>query len=162
MSKRLKMVFMVSLIINVLLVGIVGGLAYKKWSAHPWHKIKHELSPETRHIVGRSLQGAFRDIKPLGNKARKARADLVKILSADEFDGEKYDQAAQRLVTVQDQMRAKKIEVTKEVASQLSVEEREKMADRMTRMIGGGREHKVKRHRKPHGVKPERKPSAGE
>jgi uncharacterized membrane protein len=158
MSKRLKMVFMVSLILNVLLIGVVGGLAYKKWSAHPWHKIKHELSPETRHIVGRNLQSAFRDIKPLGNKARKARADLVKILSAEEFDGEEFDKAAARLVDVQDEMRAKKIAVTKEVAEQLSYEERQKMADRMTKMIGGGREHKVKRHRKPHGVRPEHKP----
>ncbi len=158
MSKRIKLMFTVSVLLNVLLVGLGGGVAYKHWAAHPWKQDRQELSPEARHIVGRNLQGAFREIKPLGDEARKARAALIKVLSAEDFDADRYDEAALRLSVAKEKMRAKKVEVTKVIASQLSAEERGQMAERMTKMIGGGREHSVRRKRRPVGVRPARKP----
>jgi len=158
MGKRIKILLIGSLIFNVLFLGLIGGHFYKKWSSHPWHEVKKELSPETRNVVGRTFQSAFREIRPLGNDARKARADLVKILSADEFDAEAFDKAAGKLVGVRDKMTVIKIQATKDIASNLSVAERRKMANRMAKMVGGGHERRVKRHRKPQMIKPDRKP----
>ncbi len=158
MGKRIKILLISSLVLNVLVLGVVGGHVYKRWADHPWHQVKQELSPETRNVVGRTFQGAFREIRPLGNDARKARAELVKVLSAKEFDGDAFDKVAQRLVDVRGDMAALKIQATKDVASQLSVEERRKMADRMAKMVGGGHERRVKRHRRPEMIMPDKKP----
>ena len=120
--------------------------------------MKKELSPETRSVIGRTYQSAFREIRPLGDDARKARAALVKILSADEFDPDAFDKAAASIQNIRGEMSAIKIQATKDAAMQLSVEERRKMADRMAKMAGGGHERKVKRHRRPDMIKPEHKP----
>jgi len=158
MKKCFKILLSVSLLANVLLLGFVGGHIYKRWAHHPWQSMKQELSPETRNVVGRAFQSTFKDMKPLGDEARKARAEMLKILSAPEFDEAAFDAAAAELAKTQDEMTALKIQATKDVAKLMSAEERVKMADRMVKMIGGGREHKVKRDRKPHMIKPERKP----
>jgi Spy/CpxP family protein refolding chaperone len=139
----------VSLLANVLLVGFIGGHAYKRWANHPWQSMKQDLEPETRNVVGRAFQSTFKDMKPLGDEARKQRAELLKILSAEEFDEAAFDKVAEELANTRDDMTALKIKATKDVAKVLSPEERVKMADRMVKMIGGGREHKVKRDRKP-------------
>jgi uncharacterized membrane protein len=131
---------------------------YKHWSAQPWHEIKRELSPEGRNITGRAFQSAFRDIKPLGDKARKARGEIVKILSAEEFDGEAFDKAVARMLEVRGDMKALKIKALRDVASQLSVEDRRKMAERMADKVGGGYERRVDRHRRPRMITPEHKP----
>jgi len=157
-DSRTQILITMSVVLNILFFGVIGGHVYKKWSHHPWHEVKKELSPESRNVIGRTFQSAFRDIKPLGNDARKARAALVKVLSAEKFDGEAFDKAAQRLRDVSNEMKDLKVEATKEVASKLSVEERRKMADRMAKMVGGGHERKVKRHRKPRMIKPDHKP----
>ncbi|MCB9983526.1 MAG: periplasmic heavy metal sensor [Rhodospirillales bacterium] len=158
MDKKVKIMLVGSVVLNLLLGGMVGGHVYKRWSAHPWHEVKEQLSPESRNLVGRTFQSAFRDIKPLGDKARKARADLVKILSADEFDEAAYDKAAAQMLEIGGEMKAHKVETIKTLASQMSVEDRRKMADRMAFMVGGGHERRVKRQRSPKMVEPEHKP----
>ena len=157
-DSRMKIFITVSVVLNVLVLGVIGGHIYKKWSHHPWHEVKKELSPETRSVIGRTFQSAFREIKPLGNNARKVRAELVKILSAKEFDADAFDKAAEKMRGIRGEMSAIKIQATKDAASQLSVEERRKMADRMAKMVGGGHERRVKRHRRPHMITPDHKP----
>ena len=159
MSKRIKIIFTVSIALNVLLFGAGAGHVYHHWLSHPWHEVKAELAPETRNIVGRTFQSAFREIRPLGQDARRARADLVKILSAQKFDEAAFDKAVERLSGVKSKMRATKIKATKDLAMQLSAEERRKMAERMAKMVGGGHERRVKRHRNVERIKPDRKPA---
>jgi len=156
MSKRARIIFTVSIVLNVLLLSMTVGHVYHRLSSHSWHAVKADLAPETRNIVGRTFQSAFREIRPLGQDARKARADLVKILSAKEFDEAAFDKTVARLSTVKSKMRAAKIQATKELAMQLSVEERRKMAQRMAKMAGGGHEKRVKRHRNVERIRPDR------
>lgn len=158
MKRSTKIIFTGSLLLNLLLIGLVGGHVAKRWSDHSMAGIRAQLSPESRNVVGRTFQSTFREIRPLGQEARKARADMVKILSAKEFDQEAFDTAADKLKTLQGDIQDLKIDATREVASQLSVEDRRKMADRMAKMVGGGHERKVKRNRKPRMIKPEKKP----
>ena len=158
MSQRMKILLSVSLALNVLLLGVSAGHVYQRWSSHPWHEVKKELSPEGRNIAGRVFQSAFRDIKPLGQDARKARAEIVKILSADEFDADAFDKATARMLDIRGDMKALKIQAMRDAASQLSVEDRRKMADRMAKMVGGGHKRRVKRDRKPKMITPDHKP----
>lgn len=155
MGKRIKLLLIGSLIFNVLALGIIGGHFYKRWSSHPWHEVKKDLSPETRNITGRVFQSTFREVRAFGNDARKARAELVKILSAKEFDADAFDRVTKKLVDARGEMVALKIKATRDLASQLSYEERKKMAKRMAKMVGGGHERRVKRKRKPKMINPQ-------
>ena len=158
MDKRVKIILAVSVVLNLLFISAAGGMAVKNAMDSPWSKQKKELSPETRNIVGRVLQSSFREIRPLGDEARKERAELIKIITADEFDGDQFDKIVGRLVDVKSKIAKKKIEATKSLAEQLPLDAREKMAERMIDVIGGGREHHVRRHRKPMEIKPAHKP----
>lgn len=155
MSKRIKIILTGSVLLNILLAGVIGGHCYKRWAHHPWNAIKQDMEPESRNHIARTFQGAFREIRPIGDEARKARADLVKIISAEEFDEKAFDEGVGKLIEARDRITALKIKATKDIAAELSAEERAKMAERMTDMIGGGKEKHVRRHRKPDQIKAE-------
>lgn len=161
MSKNIKILFTASLIFNLLLLGIIGGHALDRYKKHPWHQTKEQLSPESRNLVGRTFQSAFREMKPIGDEARKVRAELVKILSADDFDEEAFNRQAEKMLEIGGQMDAHKMETVKTLATQMNAEDRRLMANKMTRMIGGGHEKRVKRHRRVMAVKPPHKPEFG-
>ena len=76
-QKHMKGFLVVSVLVNILLIGMVGGHVYKKWSSHPWHEVKAQLSPESRNVVGRTFQSAVREGRPIADEARKARAESV-------------------------------------------------------------------------------------
>ncbi|MBX2834682.1 MAG: periplasmic heavy metal sensor [Micavibrio sp.] len=152
MREGFKVALTLSILMNILFIGVAGGIAYRQWSHKPWHKVSHDLSPEARNIVGRSFQAAFKDIRPLGNDARKKRAELIKILSAETFEEEAFDENVSKLVSIQDEIMAMKIEGIRKMAKELPAEDRAKMADKIARVVGG-REHRVKRHNRPEGLR---------
>jgi uncharacterized membrane protein len=149
MTKCVKRCFTVSVVLNVLLFGVLGGHFFMMWQDHPWWEIKEELAPETQNYVAATFQNAFRDIREVGDEARKTRADLVKILSAEKFDEKAFDKQIKKLAVTRNKIAAIKIKATKEMAQKLSQPEREKMADRMAKMVGGGWERRVERDHKP-------------
>ena len=149
MTKCLKALFTASLILNVLLLGLVGGHFIQSLNDHPWWEDRQDLKPESQNHVAAVFQGAFREIREVGDEARKSRAEMVKILSAEKFDEKAFDQTARELAKSKEQMTEIKMKATKEAAKELSQEERTKMAERMTRMIGGGWERHVRRDRQP-------------
>ncbi len=158
MRRSTKIILGASLITNLLLIGLIGGAVYKKWSERPWHEVKQQLEPETRNVVARTFQDKFREIRPIGKEARKARGELVKVMTADEFDPEAFDRAAAELTGLRDRMAEIKLQATKDILSKLPKEERAKMAHHMAVKIGGGMEHKVRRDRRPRPMKPGHKP----
>ena len=160
-QKHMKGFLVVSVLVNILLIGMVGGHVYKKWSSHPWHEVKAQLSPESRNVVGRTFQSAFREGRPIADEARKARAEIVKVLSEDELDEEALDAAIRSMLDTREKITEIKIKAMKDVAGQLSAEDRRIMADRMARMVGGGHEKRVKRDRRPQMIKPDHKPAFG-
>lgn len=165
MKRGIRIIFTASLLLNMLLLGVVGGHVYMQWQAHPWQDVREDLSPEARNKAARIFQSAFRKIREVGDGARKARAELVKTLSAETFDPKAFDRDAMKLAEARAEITTLKIEATKEVAEVLDAQERAKMARRMTDIIGGGWEKRVHRDRKPMGLTlstpplPEKKPA---
>lgn len=158
MDKTTKIILSSSLVVNLLFAGLIGGHVYDRFKRHPWQETKEQLSPESRNLVGRTFQNAFREIKPLGDEARKVRAELVKILSADDFDEAAFDAQAEKMLEISGKMDAHKVETVKTLAMQLSPEDRRTMADKMAVLVGGGHEKRVKRHRHIMAVRPDHKP----
>ncbi len=155
MRNSIKFIFTLSLLLNVVLLGYIGRHEYDTWEHHPWQETREALSPEARNLVARTFQSAFREIREAGDKARKIRSDLVDILSAPAFDPKAFDKTAKKLMDSRQIITALKIKATKQVAEDLSPEDRAKMAERMTDMIGGGGRKDVNRDRNPMELSPE-------
>ena len=134
----LKVLCGCSLLLNMVLIGLISGHIYKRWSAQSYQSVQAELSPETRDMVGQTFKNTFREVKDLGDGARLARADLVEILSAEEFDGAAYDMVVARLMDVRNDMQGLKVQAVRELAMTLPAAERQALAARMAKMAGGG------------------------
>ncbi len=139
MTKAVKIIFTVSILLNLLLVGAFAGLALKHRSHQPWHEVKNEMAPETQHLMAKAYQDSRREMGVAIKDMRKGRDDLVKIMSAEEFDPEAYDVAMAKIVKARAEMGAKRMEATKEMAAQLPQSERKKLAQKFKRF--GDRKH---------------------
>lgn len=130
MSKKMKIIFTLSVILNVLFIGLVAGKAVHKFRDHsPVEKIAKDMSPEGRHIVARTMQNAFREGRDKMKEMRKTKDEMKKIITADEFDPEAFEEQAEKMHSMFAEMGQKRIEVTKELAGQLSKEDRVKLAE---------------------------------
>lgn len=148
MSKRMKVIFTISVLLNVILIGVIGGHALKRWSDNPLHQMQAEMSPEARHIVARTMQAAFRDGKGKMREARNVKKEIRAILAAEEFDADAFDAQAMKLHEIMSGMGQKRISITKDLAEQLSLEDRKVLAERFSRGFRG--HDKGKSSKRPH------------
>lgn len=156
--KAVKVIFTVSIILNVLLLGGAGGLAYKHWNDKPYHAMHEEMSPESRNIVARTMQNAFRDSRADMKEARAIKKDIRALMVAPEFDAEAFDAKAEKLHGIMSAMGHKRIDITKELAAQLSQDDRRVLAEKFSK---GFRGHDKKGSKEtPHAfLKDQEKPS---
>lgn len=138
MSKKMKIIFTLSVILNVLLIGWAAGEAVHKFRKHdPVQKIARDMSPEGRHIVAKTMQSAFREGRGKMRDMRKAKKEIKQILTAEEFDAEAFEIAAEKMHAMFAEMGKKRVEVTKQLAMQLSKEDRETLADGFSKGFHG-------------------------
>lgn len=138
MSKKMKIIFTLSVLLNVLLVGWAAGEAIHKFNKHnPAEKIARDMSPEGRHIVAKTMQNAFREGRGKMRDMRKTKDEIKKILTAEEFDPEAFEVAAEKMHKMFSEMGQKRTAVTKELAGQLSQADREKLAEGFSKDFHG-------------------------
>lgn len=144
MSKRIKILFTISVMLNVLLIGAHVGMTLERWQSSPWYRAYEDLKPETQNLVARSFQEAKKDMKANMEEFREARKDLTSILEAEVLDEDAYAAALERMEKAQDKMMLHKIEMMKGVMAQLPPEERERLSHRMMRPFGKHRGQRMK------------------
>lgn len=137
MSKNLKLFFTLSVILNVLLLGVSAGMALHRPMGPGWDKVQEQLSPETRQKMAAEFQQAHKDIRPLADKAKAAREEIVEALSNEEFSEPQFDTAIGNLREAQRNIMDYKIAATKRLAAELPPEERKKLASHFARSFGG-------------------------
>jgi uncharacterized membrane protein len=136
MSKKTKILFTVSILLNVLLIGAHVGMMVKMRRDNPWHYAHENLSPETQNLVAREFQEARREMGDNMRAFHQARKDLTGILKKDKLDEDAYGEALKRMQDAQQKMTLRKIEMMKDLMAQLPPEEREKLSHRMMRPFG--------------------------
>lgn len=145
MTSNIKLIFTVSLLLNVLFAGAAAGLAYQRWSTPDWHKVKEDLSPEAREIVSGSFQKSREDMRVFIDEARAKKQEIMTILSAEPFDAAAFDQAMAELVGIKNEITARKIQAMKEMSQALPAEDRRKMAEKIAGSLDRGM-HGKRRH----------------
>ncbi len=138
MSKRLKAVFTVSLLLNVLLMGALVGQGVHHYKKSDWHRDVEELSPESRQI----LKDAFAQRKDRIVKVKQEVLDYMRqfeeIGQADPFDEAAYNAFVLRFADFQKGVAERRLELYAEVAPKLTLEEREKFTKMISRKVIGG------------------------
>lgn len=140
MTKRFKIILTISILLNLLFIGLAGGVTVKRSFYGPgefgkpgWMK---DLEPETRHLMARSFQQGKKEMKPHVTRLRQVKKDLARILKADEFDAEAYRAKSKEMGEIFAEMGQYRVEAMITVNEQLSQDERKKLAKRFER---GGR-----------------------
>jgi uncharacterized membrane protein len=131
MTKTVKTLFTLSILLNILLLGIGAGFAIKEWREDPWwEQAKVELSPQSQDLLKKSFDKMHDDMAPLIAETREAREQLKNLMAQESFDSKKFDQITAHIRDVRQKMGDKMTATTKELVSNLSPDERKKMADR--------------------------------
>jgi uncharacterized membrane protein len=139
MNKPAKIFFTGSLILNVLFLGVAaGGLFYDDHKPpRPWERTKAELAPETLTIIKATFKGKKEEIVPLFKEARTKKQAMKAIISAPELDERAYDTLADELKVLNGKLMDHRLTTIKSIFSQLSQEERVKMAEHtVEKMLG--------------------------
>ena len=139
-SKRLKTLLVVSLLLNVFLIGGVGGGLYQ-WSAHPppagavvQHGLRQALAqlPEAqRHQLRRMLRETRLKNQPLIVASRQAHLDVIHRLQAPKLNRDALDADLDRARTADIALRARVDATLADFADSLPADERETLAEAM-------------------------------
>ncbi len=134
MSKRVKILFTISVVLNVLFVGLIAGHAVHKYKLRHW---PGNLSDEGREVVRNVMREKFKEFAPLRVNLMKKKREMYKILAADEFDPLAYDALVQNIAALQSEYEQHKAEAMKGVVAGLTDEERKEFARVMAEKISG-------------------------
>lgn len=158
----LKKVLIVSLVINLIALGVIGGHALKReFDPHPpRHKMMHaiigSLPDDKQHIARAEYKKAMKENRASMKEEAKARADYFNVLRAKKFDEEKLEAAGARLHALRGAMVSRMQDATKAIVKDLNYEERVQLADALERMMaqrfgkGSHDEPRPPHHGKPH------------
>ncbi|HEU4839349.1 MAG TPA: periplasmic heavy metal sensor [Micavibrio sp.] len=152
MNRRMKLIFTVSILLNIVFVGVGVGMFYKFCQDLP---IAREMSPEGRNFVARTYQQGWKDVKPLIKEVKERKKKVEAILLADEFDEKAYDKAVEDVLKTQGRIMHHRAETMSKALDQLSTEDRKKFSRDILAGLtpgrkGGHRHHRGKRDRPQH------------
>jgi uncharacterized membrane protein len=136
MSKAVKLLFVVSLVLNFLLLGVLLGRLPRDVGFGRQQRLEQTLKNLPEPTQAR-LREKFNQMRaaadPLREQIRVAREQALRILGADPFDEAAYDRQVSQFDDLQLQMFKRMAQVIKEIAHGLSPEERRLFADMLRR-----------------------------
>lgn len=145
MTKNLfiKTLITASVLINVMFIGVIGGITYNKYADHKIRQgARESMSPEARNLVARTMQQNRKEIRKVMRDSKRIQDDLIKILEANEFDEVAFDATIEKLKSAQEHVAGLRIEATRSLAKGLSSSERKKLSKRLAGVFNN--------RRKPH------------
>ncbi|PCK00599.1 MAG: hypothetical protein COA45_02145 [Zetaproteobacteria bacterium] len=149
MNKKVKVIFTISLVTNILLLGMLGGQAYrmKQDGRSSWGALREQLKPETATLMKQIFKDKKYEVFQIFKEVRQKKAALIDIFSAEVFDAAAYDVAAQDLQQLGMKISSHKLETFKELGAQLPQEERQKLAQKLVSSVLGKHWRKGKKGR---------------
>jgi uncharacterized membrane protein len=142
MNRTLKTVFLVSLIVNVLLLGVLFGALPRSFGGrHSFRdrfKADIEKLPEpARTRLRESLEQSRKADKPALEEIGRAREDALRIVASDPFDEGAYDRQVGKIADLRRALFKHMSENFKAVVKDLPVEQRKAVAEIFRRPPAG-------------------------
>lgn len=136
-SRRMKYVLIGSLALNLLFIGAVVGMGFKKHhhgsDAGPHFSLMgltRVLPDERRKEVIEGLKKQHDQMRPAMEELRMARHDAAERLAAEPFDRAGLERALATVAEKEQSLRASTLETFLNEAERLNVDERKKLSDR--------------------------------
>jgi uncharacterized membrane protein len=143
----MKILFTVSVVLNLVCVGIGAGAVVKSLSHKPWKEMREDLTPEARDALKGHFKNTREQVGPMVQQTKNIQKDLVSILNQPEFDRTAFDIKAEELSVMMGQLSGHKIKSMGDLAESLSYEDRQVMVKKFEKMLS--RSLKSRGHRKP-------------
>ncbi len=129
MNRKIKLLLIVSLLLNVLLAGMVTGHMMHRFAPSWGTPAEAVLSPEKQALVHSVMHKAFEENKPLRDEIRQTQDAMGHILESEPFDEAAYDAQTKKLHTLHQLQSQHMAEAFKSLARQMNPSERAALAD---------------------------------
>lgn len=140
MSRIMKIVFTVSLALNLLFAGTAVGVAGKMAAERmPPPGMLHYGPPgsEAQEAAAKAFREAHKEMRGDMQAMRQARAEMETIITAKMFDSQAYAAASERMLDLRDRMTRRKAETMGQVLGSLPPEQRQQMARHLVDRMSG-------------------------
>ena len=139
MTKTIKLAFLASFVLNLLLLGVILGQLPRGLEATP--PTRQQRMEEGLKKLPEPTQSRFREkfaqiratSDPLRQQIDDARAETLRLLSADTFDEAAYDREVSKIEELRGEMFKQMGRNFKQTAKELSPQERRMLADLLRR-----------------------------
>jgi uncharacterized membrane protein len=139
MTKALKLAFLASLVLNLLLLGVILGQVPRGLEATP--PTRQQRMEEALKKVPEPTQSRFREkfaqirasSDPLRQQIDEARAETLRLLAAERFDETAYDRQVSKIEELRGEMFKRMGQDFKQTAKEFSPEERRMLAELLRR-----------------------------
>lgn len=148
MSKRMKLIFTISVLLNIIFVGAAAGMFVRFCQDIP---IPGTMSPEARSFVARTYQNGREEVKPLIDEVKARRQKVETILQSDDFNRQAYDAAVDDLLETQGKIARHRADTMGKALTELSSEDRKKFSKEIINGLTPGRPRHGSKHWKPQG-----------
>lgn len=139
MSKRMKLVFTISVLLNIVLVAVGAGMLYSYTQGIP---IPGTMSPDARNFVARTYQNGREEVKPLIVEVKSRRKTVETILQSSNFDRKAYDNAVDDLLETQGKIARHRADTMGRALNDLSADDRKKFSKEILVNLSPSRHHK--------------------
>lgn len=136
MSKPIKIIFTLSLLLNLILVGVSAGCLWKRHD----HKMPfNEASEQTRTQFRAAFEERRADMRADIETVRASRATLEKIIAAEPFDRGAYNLEVQNVLNIRDRMGQRRADILGDVLEKLTAEDRVEIAQKISAKLADDR-----------------------
>jgi uncharacterized membrane protein len=151
MNNKMKTLTIVSLLLNVLLIGFVLGDISQRFrkeliSDREGAELTAELPKEKAALYSDTVKRVRQENRNVFEQMREAREEAMRILSAPEFDEGAYRVQVDRLHTLRGLMKQHLADATIELARKFNQQERCALAQHLRHSPGHQREHGARRN----------------
>ncbi len=151
MNPRMKLIFTISILLNIVFIGVGAGMFYKFCQDIP---IPGTMSPDARAFVARTYQNGREEVKPLIEEVKARRKTVENILTSDNFERKSYDKAVDDLLDTQGKIMRHRANTMGKALNELSDDDRKKFSKEIINGLTPGRQRhkgKWKNHDKDRG-----------
>ena len=144
MSKRMRLIFTVSILLNIVFIAVGVGMFYRYCQDIP---IPGTMSPDARNFVARTYQNGREEVKPLIKEVKGRRKAVEAILESDNFDRKAYDAAVDDLLETQGKIARHRADTMGKALTDLTDDDRKKFSKEIINGLTPGRSRHGGKHR---------------
>jgi uncharacterized membrane protein len=138
MNRNAKMVFVASIILNVLLIGVLLGQSPRRFDRGAMRQQRMEQAlKDLPEAAQTRLREKFQQLRaaadPLFEQIRKNEEQAVQLLGREPFDESAYDRQVSKITEMRVEVTKKLSQVVKDASKDLSADERARFAQLLRR-----------------------------